>query len=105
EVHGNPDAFERIREDEAWAWALYPPNFYLRGYPVPAKARTGTAGVQLGPDDASNNDVALYMMEHNEVADVTSKISKGSRVEIAGRADLMGEPADFQITWSAPAGR
>jgi hypothetical protein len=104
EVHGNPAKFAAIKSDEdsKWSWALYPPHFYIRSYPVPAAARTRTAKVSLKPGDMTNYDIALYMMEHNDVDRVVVTLKGGVEVEVSGRVNLLGKRSPFEIRWSRP---
>src|SRR5262249_13897315 len=105
EIHGDQEVFDRLNAEERseWSWALYPPHFYLRNYPVPLAARDKSVSVKLKPEDSANYDVALYMMEHNDVERVVIQISKGTQVEVSGRvaagALIEGQP-EFRIKWA-----
>jgi hypothetical protein len=100
DIQGNEKVYREITADESseWSWTLYPPQFYLRGYPVPEKTQGKERTIKLKPADSTNFDVALYLMEHNEVAGVTLVVAD-DRVEISGRVDLMGKPSKFRIKW------
>jgi hypothetical protein len=52
----------------------------------------------LKPEDADNFDVALYLMEHNDVDAVSIRLDD-HRLEVSGKVDLMGERRDFRILW------
>ena len=101
EIAGNEKVYQDIKadEDSEWSWTLYPPQFYLRGYPVPEKSKGKERTIKLKPEDSANFDVALYFMEHNEVAGVTLVVGD-DRIEISGRVDLMGEQRKFRIKWT-----
>jgi hypothetical protein len=103
DIHGSQEVYDRIKDDPEWSWTLYPPHFYLHAYPVSAAARAKTVTVKLKPEDLDDYDVAVYMMEHNNVEGVTLKVSE-SQVEVSGSVDLMGEPRDFHIHWARPRG-
>lgn len=98
EVRGNEKLYKEITADEnsEWSWTLYPPYFYLRDYSISEKLNGSVCEIRMKPEDSDNFDVALYLMEHNTVTDVTIKFSD-RRVEVAGRVDLMGEVREFQI--------
>jgi hypothetical protein len=105
EIHGDQGVFDRLNSEEgsAWTWALYPPHFYLRNYPVPPAASDKAVTVKLKPEDSANYDVALYMMEHSDVERVVIQITKGTQVEVSGRvaagALIEGQP-EFRIKWT-----
>jgi hypothetical protein len=105
EVRGDEDEYERITNDDSspWSWTLYPPHFYLRGYPVPASAGIEKTTIHLRPEDADDYDVALYMMEHNAVDDVEIVVSDATRIEISGRVELDGKFVPFAIGLSKNA--
>jgi protein tyrosine/serine phosphatase len=100
EIQGSEKVYQDIKADEnsEWSWTLYPPQFYLRGYPVPEKIKGKEHKIKLKPEDAANFDVALYLMEHNNVSGVTLLVGD-DRIEVSGRVDLMGEPRKFRIKW------
>ena len=100
EVRGDEKLYMELTadEDSEWSWTLYPPHFYLRDYPVSGKSKGKVCEIRLKPEDSENFDVALYLMEHNEVEGVTIKVDD-HRLEIAGQVDLMGEPRQFRISW------
>jgi hypothetical protein len=101
EIEGEPALFDALKlaEDSAWSWALYPPSFYLRTYPIPKPKATQALDLRLQPGDTEKYDIALYMMEHNPVADVTIHLVADSEIVIAGRVELFGEPGEFRIEW------
>jgi hypothetical protein len=98
EIHGNEKLYKELTADEnsEWSWTLYPPHFYLRDYPVSEKTKGKVRQIKLKSEDAAHFDVALYLMEHNAVEDVTIKVDE-HRLEVTGQVDLMGEPRDFRI--------
>jgi hypothetical protein len=102
EVQGNQAVFDQLNAggNSEWSWALYPPQFYLRQYPLPGQPKKKTVTVELQPEDADNYDVALYLMEHNPVEDVRITIKKGAQVEVTGQVELLGDLKDFRIRWS-----
>ena len=100
EIQGNEKLYKDLTaaEDSEWSWTLYPPHFYLRDYPVPEKTKGKVRQIKLKPEDAAHFDVALYLMEHNTVEDVSIKVDE-HHLEVTGQVDLMGEPRDFRIRW------
>ncbi len=100
EIHGNQEIYDKVSAEEAseWFWTLYPPYFYLRGYPVAKTANDKERTIKLKPDVLAELDVALYLMEHNDVEDLVLKLGE-SRIELSGRVDLMGDTRDFRIKW------
>lgn len=100
EVHGDPKVYKEVTadEDSEWSWTLYPPHFYLRDYPVSEKTKSKERQITLKPEDSDNFEVALYLMEHNDVEGVRIKVDD-HRLEISGQVDLMGEPREFRIRW------
>ena len=100
EVRGNEKVYKGVTadQDSEWSWTLYPPYFYLRDYPVSQKTKGKRHQVRLKPEDADNFDVALYLMEHNDVDNVAIKFDD-RRLEVSGHVDLMGEPREFRILW------
>ena len=104
EIDGDEEIHKKLTANPGskWSWTLYPPQFYLRNYPLAEKARGKEHKITLKPADSEIYDVALYLMEHNNVAGVTIKLND-TRIEIAGQVDLMGEPQDFRIVWQKAA--
>jgi len=100
EIHGNQKIYEQLRADEVseWSWTLYPPNFYLREYPIPGNIKSKEIAIKLKSADAARFDVALYLMEHNEVSEVSLKVAE-RHLEVSGQVDLMGERKPFRIKW------
>ncbi len=101
ELSGDQSAFDTLsaNEDSEWSWALYPPGFYLRSFPAQVDPSTGIATARVKLDDVDNYEFAIYMMEHNNIDDVTVKLIPDKSLEISGRVDLFGEVHDFAIHW------
>lgn len=102
EIHGNQEQYDSIteNEDSEWSWTLYPPHFYLRDFPADVDSATGNGSAQVAIDDLDEYEVAIYLMEHNDVDDVTVKIVPERSLEISGRVFLSGRPHDFTIKWN-----
>jgi hypothetical protein len=100
EIHGDQEIYDKVSAGEAseWFWTLYPPYFYLFGYPVTETANDRESTIELKPEVLADLDVALYMMEHNDVEDVILKLGE-NRIELSGRVSLMGDIRDFRINW------
>ena len=71
----------------------------MRAYPIPKPKGGKPIDLRLQPGDTEKYDIALYMMEHNSVADVTIHLVADSAIVIAGRVELFGEPGEFRIEW------
>jgi hypothetical protein len=55
--------------------------------------------VHFSPAEIESAEMAIYMMNHNHVMDVTLVIH-GNRLTVSGNVDLMGQLAAFRIDWS-----
>jgi hypothetical protein len=99
-VYGDNQTYQALTEAEGseWSWTLYPPHFYLRGFPVPDEL---PFSVSLTDKDCEEYDIALYMMEHNFVEAITLSINPGPQVEVRGEVKLSGKIVDFRILWDA----
>ncbi|MDZ7616845.1 MAG: hypothetical protein U1E05_07575 [Patescibacteria group bacterium] len=101
ELSGNQSVFDALTadDDSEWSWAVYPPGFYLRSFPCQVDPSRGIATARLTLDDIDDYDFAIYMMEHNNIDDVTVKLIPDKSLQISGRVDLFGEDHDFAINW------
>lgn len=66
-IIGNEEIFEELSADEngKWNWALYPPKLYLRK--IPFNLKQGKIEVAITEEILDEYDVALYLMEHNDI--------------------------------------
>ena len=98
EIRGDKDIFEKLSGDEnsEWSWALYPPHFYIREFPGEKVA--GSSKVVAG-GSADYYELAIYMMEHNDVSDLKIEIDPQKTLHVTGRVDIFGETHDFEIRW------
>ena len=98
EIRGDKDIFEKLSGDEnsEWSWALYPPHFYIREFPGEKVA--GSPKVVAG-GSADYYELAIYMMEHNDVSDLKIEIDPQKTLHVTGRVDVFGETHDFEIRW------
>ena len=95
EVGGDESVFESVSEDERWSWALYPPFFCVRGFPVsPADAEL-IRPIQI-PERDETFEMTLYMMEYCEVTSVVVQ-REGGGISIEGRVDMWGKDMPFRI--------
>jgi len=103
EIEGDPQRFAQLKEqeDSEWSWALYPPTFRLRSYPVPRPAAGRVTELRLTPADIERHDVTLYLMEHNPVQKVVVEVGPGTEITISGNVSLLGESATFRIEWTS----
>ena len=97
-IHGDHRTYQALTETEnsEWSWTLYPPEFYLHGFPVPSE---GPFSIPLTGEDCEAYDIALYVIEHNAVEDVRVSLSRSRQVEVRGKAELSGKLAEFAIRW------
>jgi hypothetical protein len=103
EVEGDPERFAQVKGEEGseWSWALYPPSFRLRSYPVPRPTAGRVTELRLTRSDIEKHDATLYLMEHNPVENVVIEVGPGDEITIAGDVSLLGEPATFRIEWQS----
>lgn len=98
DIHGDDDVFMRLTEedDAQWAWALYPPAFFLHGLRVPEGPQGVCAIGQL--DTASHAEEAgIYMMEYGDVTAVCIIELSARRLAMSGMVDLCGKRLPFHI--------
>ncbi len=101
ELSGDQATFDALTagDDSEWSWALYPPGFYLRSFPAQVDPSTGVATARVQREDIDTYEFAIYLMEHNDIDDVTVKLIPDQSLEITGRVDLFGEIHDFAVHW------
>jgi len=95
EVGASETVFERLCEDEEWSWALYPPFFFIRLYPVSPQDAALSCPIAIPARDESF-EMNLYMMEYCAVDSVVLRKEAGG-IEISGRVDLWGRDMPFRI--------
>lgn len=102
-IHGDPRTYQALTEAEGseWSWTLYPPEFYLRGFPVPSET---PFSVRLTEADCEDYDVALYLMEHFRIVEITVTVTRGPQVEVRGKVELSDRTAEFAIRWVVEGG-
>jgi len=99
EINGDQAAYDAVStaEDWEWSWTMYPPRFYL--FTEVERAPVGqNLTVEFSDAEIESAEMAIYMMNHNHVADVIVMID-GNRLRVSGRVDMMGQPAAFRIDW------
>ena len=103
DIQGDKAQHRRLSESESspWHWAMYPPNFYVRGFRIALKD-INDIEIRFTVNDFIKYNIALYMMAHNNVEDVALKIQDARILQISGVVDLMGRQADFRIDWIRP---
>jgi hypothetical protein len=99
DVTGDETVYQAIaeREDSEWSWSLYPPRFYLVDYNLAPCDQSRAGEITLAPEDYDEYDLALYMMEHNQVSAIVIELHQGCEVSVSGIVDLMGEEKTFRI--------
>lgn len=98
DIHGDDDVFMRLTEedDAEWAWALYPPAFFLHGLRVQAGPQGEfTAGPLDTESDAEES--GIYMMEYGDVSAVHVVELSARRLAMSGMVDLCGQRLPFHI--------
>lgn len=98
EIYGDDEIYEKLTaEDESmWGWTLNSPNFYFRGF----KCSENEVEIELNDSILDYCDMALYMMEHN---DITGKFSiKDGIISVIGEVDIMGNIYKLEIVASMP---
>ena len=102
EIYGDKERYEKITEDydtSPWSWTLYPPHFYLRSYPAKSGRKAGTFNATVSTDDLNAYEVAIYLMEHNDVDDV--KVTADHQgFKATGMVFLSGKPHPFSISFT-----
>ena len=100
EINGDLSAYDAVStaEDSEWFWTLYPPRFYLFTE-VERTPEGHNLTVEFSAAEIESVEMAIYMMNHNHVADVILTIDD-NRLTVSGSVDLMGQPAAFRIDWS-----
>jgi hypothetical protein len=100
EINGDQTAYDTASavEDWEWSWTMYPPRFYLFTE-VERTPEGRSLTVEFTAAEIESAEMAIYMMNHNHVADVVVVIDE-DRLTVSGRVDVMGQPAAFRIHWS-----
>lgn len=100
EINGDQSTYDAVStsEDSEWFWTLYPPRFFLFTE-VDRTPEGQSVRVDFTAAEIESAEMAIYMMNHNHVADVVVAIDE-DRLTVYGRVDLMGQPASFRIDWS-----
>ena len=100
EVYGDKKRYEKITEDydtSPWSWTLYPPRFYMRSYPAKSGRKAGTFNASVSTDDLDKYEVAIYLMEHNDVDDVKVTADRNG-FKATGVVFMSGKPHSFSIS-------
>ena len=100
-ILGNSARFDKLSEDEdsKWFFALSAPHFYLNDFPATATGKASRFKATASLDDIGEYDLAIYMMEHNDIDDVKIEVRENHSLHITGRVDLFGETCEFAIHW------
>lgn len=101
EVYGDQQRYDDITEDydaSPWSWTLYPPHFYMRSYPAKG-ASAGTFNATVSTDDLDEYEVAIYLMEHNDVDEVEVTADRQG-FTATGVVFLSGRPHPFSISFT-----
>ncbi len=104
EVFGEQATYDVILadEDSPWSWTLHPPRF-SGDFPA-TRDGAGIVEARVTIDDLAEYEVALYLMNHNDV-EVVVRLHPNGSAEAEGVADLMGDQSPFRIRWAGkPSG-
>ena len=99
EINGDQSAYDAASsvEDWEWSWTIYPPRLYL--FTEVDRTPVGhNLTVEFSAAEIESAEMAIYMMNHNHIADVIVRI-EGNRLSVSGRVDMLGQPAAFRIDW------
>jgi hypothetical protein len=102
EVYGDKKRYDKITEDydtSPWSWTLYPPHFYLRSYPAKSGRNAGTFNATVSLDDLDEYEVAIYLMEHNDVDEMKVSADRNG-FKATGVVFLSGKPHPFSISFT-----
>lgn len=85
---GNEEVFDEITEDDdsEWSWAMDAPKIYFNEVSLDCKNC-------LKIDFDSDEECAVYMMEHNALAGMLEKTY--SEINFSGEVDIMGDVMDI----------
>ena len=97
DIFGKEDTFDSLSEpeDSPWSWALYPPAFFLHGFPIPEQQKEAT---QFWCFDAASEEyeLGIYMMEYRDLSDLRMELSS-ERFAISGNVEFFGKVVQFSI--------
>ena len=95
-ITGNEEAFDELsdNDDSDWSFALYPPELYLRD--VSFKLLDGKIEAAITEEIYDDCDVALYLMEHNDVEGVFT-IDQNGVFLFDGVAYISGEEMKLKL--------
>ncbi len=98
EIFGDKTQYDAVTSDEdsPWSCTLYPPKFYIHDFPANTRKLVGLANTKVVRADLDEHEVGLYLMEHNDIDDVTVSVSD-STFQAMGRVFLSGRPHSFSI--------
>jgi hypothetical protein len=76
DIYGDKARYEKITEDEdsPRSWTLYPPHFYMHSFPAKVSRVAGRFRAKITVDNLDEYEVAIYLIEHNDVDDVTVSV-------------------------------
>lgn len=93
-IKGSDDVYKQIFEDEngEWSWTLYPPEIYFEGIPF---AQSDIIAVDVNDDLLDTCDIALYLMEHNDL--IGKLIITDKYFKFNGESDIFGKIYQVEI--------
>jgi hypothetical protein len=102
EITGNKRITELLAADstQEFKWVLYPPKLYLRN--VPYLRVDGNITVRITDELLDAYDIALYLMEHNDILGVCT-ITTSEIIHFNGTTYLDGEEMVLSIAGKVEA--
>lgn len=64
-IEGDKETLDKLSGDDLVNWPLFPPKFYV--WEAPFEMKDGKIQVQITEEMLDDYDIALYLMEHNDV--------------------------------------
>jgi len=101
DIYGDKSRYETITEDDdsPWSWTLYPPHFYIHGFPARLARTAGKASATIKAADLDEHEAAIYLIEHNDIDDVTITVD-ATTFRARGTVFLSGRPHAFSIKFT-----
>ena len=100
DIKGDQSTFDALdtAEEWEWSWTIYPPRFYCFTE-LGRVAKSQNLTMQFTADEIESAEMAIYLMNHNDVSDVILTICENT-FTVSGNVDMMGQFAPFRIEWS-----
>ena len=92
-IKADESVFDDLSEEDnfEFGYGIYAPEFYVRAITLNNEGKA-----QIGNQDAIDNDVALYFIEHNEV-NITLEVNE-NQIMVDGSVKILGQKYPLQIS-------